>query len=81
MSEPNASLSGRTIVYAGELWRILSVGADRNGSTYCHLANLARGHMQKNGWMPVQIGDWIDNAVLARAKFPKPQPTNPNQTT
>jgi len=55
-------------VYAGETWRIVGIGAERNGSTYCHLANLTRGRQQKNGWMPIQVGDWIDSAVIARAK-------------
>jgi len=73
MAEVQATIGDRSkvdciVVYAGELWRIVGIGAERNGSTYCHLANLTRGRQQKNGWMPIQMGDWIDSAVIARAK-------------
>lgn len=59
---------GRTLVHMGEVWRVLGVGAARNGNTFCHLASLDRGRKQKNGWMPFQINDWVDSAVLAAAK-------------
>ena len=52
------------IVHMGEVWRVIAVGAQRDGNTYCHLANTTRGRKQKNGWNPVQIGDWVDTAVL-----------------
>ena len=63
-----------TLVYAGEVWRIVGIGAERKGVTYCHLANLVRGRQQRNGWMPVQVGDWIDSAVVANAKPPTSKP-------
>jgi hypothetical protein len=56
-----------TLVYSGEAWRIIGVGAERDGNTYCHLANIYRGKQQKNGWNPIQICDWIDSAVVASA--------------
>jgi hypothetical protein len=57
-----------TLVHMGQAWRVLGVGAERNGNTYCHLASLHNFRIQKNGKVPMQIGDWIDNAVLAAAK-------------
>jgi len=59
---------GSTLVHMGEVWRVIGVGAARNGNTFCHLASLDRGRKQKNGWMPFQINDWVDSAVLAAAK-------------
>lgn len=52
------------IVHLGEVWRVIGVGAQRDGNTFCHLANTTRGKQQKNGWMPAQICDWVDTAVL-----------------
>ncbi len=60
-----------TLVHAGHAWRVIGVGAERNGNTFCHLANLYHFRQQKNGRVPVQICDWVDSAVLAAAKAPK----------
>lgn len=61
---PREKYTDLTIVYMGEVWRVIGVGAQRDGNTYCHLANTTRGTHQKNGWMPAQIADWVDTAVL-----------------
>lgn len=58
----------KKVVHMGEVWRVIGTGAVRNGNTFCHLANISRGHQQKNGWVPVQINDWVDTAVLNAAK-------------
>lgn len=58
----------KIIVHMGDAWRVIGVGAQRDGNTYCHLLSLTRGRQQKNGWMPFQIADWIDTAVLNAAK-------------
>ena len=58
----------KIIVHMGEVWKVIGVGAQRDGNTFCHLANTSRGRRQKNGWCPVQIGDWVDTEVLKAAK-------------
>jgi hypothetical protein len=58
----------KVIVHMGDTWRVIGIGAKRNGNTFCHLASTHRGNKQKNGWMPAQINDWVDNAVLQEAK-------------
>lgn len=71
MSQPTIGDRGainKIVVHMGEVWRVAGVGAVRDGNTFCHLINLSRGRMQKNGWMPAQINDWVDSAVLANAK-------------
>ena len=59
---------GCTLVHMGRAWRVLGVGTERDGNTYCHLASLHQFRVQKNGKVPMQIADWIDSAVLAAAK-------------
>ena len=59
---------GNTLVHMGHAWRVIGVGAQRNGNTFCHLANLSEFRNQKNGRVPVQINDWVDSAVLANSK-------------
>lgn len=58
----------KTIVHMGEVWKVIGVGAQRDGNTFCHLANKHRGRQQKNGWVPAQINDWVDTEVLKAAK-------------
>lgn len=58
----------KTIVYMGEVWKVIGVGAQNENNTFCHLLNLHRGRQQKNGWYPAQINDWVDTAVLNAAK-------------
>ena len=59
---------GCTLVHLGRAWRVIGVGAERNGNTFCHLANLYEFRVQKNGRVPMQINDWVDTAVLAAAR-------------
>ncbi len=56
-----------SIVVAGDVWRVVGVGAQRDGNTFCHLASTTRFRQQKNGKNPIQIGDWVDTAVLIAA--------------
>lgn len=58
---------GNTLVHMGEAWRVIGVGTERNGSTFCHLINLYRKVKREY----VQINDWVDSAVLANSKNPK----------
>lgn len=60
-TDPRLELSGDT-------WRVLSVGATRDGLTFVHLASATRGKWQRNGWCPVQACDWIPSATLAAAQ-------------
>ena len=59
---------GCTLVHIGRAWRIIGVGTQRNGNTFCHLASLHEFRVQKNGRIPLQINDWVDSAVVANAK-------------
>jgi hypothetical protein len=43
----------------GSLWLVLSVGAERNGKVYLHLASKTEFTQQKNGRYPKQICDWV----------------------
>ena len=56
------------IEHEGETWKLLSRGISRNGKVYCHLASTTRFTEQRNGRLPMQIGDWIDAEVIARAQ-------------
>ena len=56
------------IVHMGEEWRVIGVGVEHGDSTFCHLSSLTKGRQQKNGWCPVQIGDWVKTEVLKSAK-------------
>jgi hypothetical protein len=57
----------KEIVHAGEVWRVIGVGTQERGSTFCHLVNLTRSRPQRNGSNPIQIGDWVDTEVLKAA--------------
>jgi hypothetical protein len=63
-----ATFVDKKIVHMGQVWRVVSVGVQREGNTFCHLASLTNGKRQKNGWVPVQINDWVDTEVLKAAK-------------
>lgn len=54
-----------TIKYEGDTWQILAKGASRDGKTYVHLASTTRFRHQKNGKVPVQMCDWVDDALIA----------------
>lgn len=59
---------GCTLVHIGRAWRIIGVGAKRDGNTFCLLASLTEFRQQKNGKVAMQINDWVDSAVVAAAK-------------
>ncbi len=62
------SFLDKTIVHMGEVWKVIGVGAQRDGNTFCHLLNLYRGRKQKNGFVGHQMVDWVDTAVLQAAR-------------
>jgi len=51
----------------GDTWEIIGMGAERDGKVYCHLKSTTRGRQQRNGWNPLQRGEWIDLALLQAA--------------
>lgn len=55
------------IEHDNDTWNILAQGATRDGRTYCHLASTTRLRQQKNGAVPVQMGDWIDRDIIVSA--------------
>lgn len=55
------------IKYDNDVWLVLAEGAFRDGKIYCHLASTTRFRQQKNGAVPVQIGDWIEASLLLSA--------------
>jgi hypothetical protein len=57
------SKTGLRVTHDGDTWRILGTGTTReDGKIFCHLASETRGRQQKNGWVPMQINDWINLA-------------------
>jgi hypothetical protein len=56
-----------TINHDGDTWKVLGEGATRDGKVYCHLASTTRGRQQRNGWYPIQMGDWIEADHLLSA--------------
>lgn len=60
-------LSGATVQYDSDTWRVLGVGTTReDGATMFHLASTSRGRQQKNGWYPAQICAWIHSDEMVR---------------
>ena len=53
-------MTDQIIKHDGDTWRVLSVGAFLNGKVLCHLASTTRSTKQRNGFMPIQMNDWID---------------------
>lgn len=47
-----------------DTWNLIGQGAVRNGRVYCHLASTTRTRQQRNGSVPVQMADWIDQNVI-----------------
>lgn len=62
------NFNGKKIEVDGDVWTVVATGTQVAGNTYCHLASTTRFRAQKNGATPIQIGDWIDTAVLEAAE-------------
>ena len=67
------SANKRVITHDGKEWYVTGEGAERDGKTFLHLSSTSEGRIQANGWYPVQINDWVDNAALDAAAV-KDQP-------
>ena len=61
------TFNGKKIEVDGDVWTVVATGTQVAGNTYCHLASTTRFRTQKNGKTPVQIGEWVDTAVLEAA--------------
>ena len=57
-------MTDTTIKHMNDTWKILSVGARRDGNVYLHLASTTSFRKQRNGEYPVQICDWLPESVL-----------------
>jgi hypothetical protein len=56
------------INHEGDTWRVIGSGTERDGKRYCHLASTTRSREQRNGQVWLQIGDWIEEAILHEAQ-------------
>lgn len=60
--------------HEGDQWRVIGIGATNDkGKTYVHLASMTRSRQQKNGCCPIQMGDWIDSALITVAPANMPE--------
>lgn len=48
----------------GDTWRVVGIGASREGKTFVHLASMTRIRQQKNGFCPIQMGEWVDSDLV-----------------
>ena len=54
-----------TIKHLNDTWKILSVGARKDGRVYLHLASTTTFRKQRNGECPVQICDWLPESAIS----------------
>lgn len=71
-------MSDTLVEWGGERWKILSTGAWKDGTVYCHLASTTRfikpaglfsRRKQRNELMPVQIADWLPDGMVESAMY------------
>jgi predicted DNA-binding WGR domain protein len=57
-----------TVKYNGEDWYVQSTGVDSpDGSlVFAHLASKTEGTVQKNGFVPKQVADWVPKSAISR---------------
>ncbi len=65
-------MSDTLVEWDGERWKILSAGAWKDGTVYCHLASHRRFVKQGNGVRPVQVADWLPEGVVEYALYRPP---------
>lgn len=53
------------IRYNDDTWRIIGAGAERDGTTYLHLASTTQFRQQRNGPYALQINDYIADDYIA----------------
>lgn len=59
----------RTIAIDNDVWKVIGVGVtDADGFTFLHLASTTRFRQQRNGKVPVQMGEWLAPEVFALAE-------------
>ena len=52
------------IKHEGDTWKVMSVGARKDGMVFLHLASTTQSRQQRNGAYPIQICDWLPESVL-----------------
>jgi hypothetical protein len=57
-------MTDKTIKHDNDTWRVLGVGAKRDGMVFVHLASTTRFRQQRNGKCPIQMADWLPVEVL-----------------
>jgi hypothetical protein len=60
-------MNDKTIKHDNDIWRIVSVGAERDGLVYLHLASTTKFRQQRNGQRPIQMCDWLPVELLAQS--------------
>lgn len=63
------------IQFEGDTWRVIGMGAKRDGRTYCHLASTTRFREQRNGRVAIQMADWLDDELLSEEALPRARQT------
>jgi hypothetical protein len=64
MNKPTKAVAKteKQVTYQGEAWNVVSLGVTNDdGRTYAHLSHPTRGRLQKNGFVPEQVCDWIES--------------------
>ncbi len=64
----------------GDTWKLLGTGAKREGTTYCHLASTTRFREQRNGRVPIQMGEWVPDHLLDELQTRDRAPQRPLQS-
>lgn len=56
----------KQIEHDGELWNVWAEGRvdEQKDLTFCHLAHTTKGREQRNGFVPLQIADWVPSHLL-----------------
>lgn len=58
-----------TLVLDGDLYHILSTGVTHEGKTVCHLSSTTKFMKQKNGFVPLQLLEWVSALEVAAIKY------------
>ena len=55
----------QVFAFDNDTWRVIGIGnADADGFTFFHFASTTRFRQQRNGYIPVQICDWMHPDML-----------------
>jgi len=54
----------------GDTWRVVAIGTAQGGKVFCHLASTTRFNHHRNGACPIQMSDWVADALIPPAAIP-----------